>query len=166
VCFSLTAGTGLTWRLSGSVTSVGPDSGNCRPVDSGRWEAARREAEAVVRRCERDRARRRAIRVQVRGGRSQRQLARAAGSAGPRAGLGCIPVIEQAKGIVMAQQRCGPEEAFDLLRRASQRANVKVHVLAVQLVEHAASKDGGTVTPISLGAIMGLREARVWSPGR
>jgi hypothetical protein len=39
----------------------------------------------------------------------------------------------------MAQQRCGPEEAFDLLRRASQRANVKVHVLAAQIVDHAAS---------------------------
>ncbi len=29
--------------------------------------------------------------------------------------IGTMPVIEQAKGIVMAQQRCGPEEAFDLL---------------------------------------------------
>jgi AmiR/NasT family two-component response regulator len=55
-----------------------------------------------------------------------------------------LPVIEQAKGIVMAQQRCGPEEAFDLLRRASQRANVKVHVLAVQIVAHIASPPAET----------------------
>src|SRR5215469_2730158 len=44
------------------------------------------------------------------------------------------PVIEQAKGILMAQQRCGPDEAFDLLRRASQRFNVPVRVLAARIV--------------------------------
>jgi AmiR/NasT family two-component response regulator len=49
-----------------------------------------------------------------------------------------MPVIEQAKGILMAQHRCGPDEAFDLLRRASQRANVKVSVLAKQIVEQIA----------------------------
>jgi AmiR/NasT family two-component response regulator len=52
-----------------------------------------------------------------------------------------MPVIEQAKGIVMAQQRCGPDEAFDLLRRASQRANVKVHVLAAQIVDRISADD-------------------------
>ncbi len=50
-----------------------------------------------------------------------------------------MPVIEQAKGVLMAQHRCGPDEAFDLLRRASQRANVKVSVLAAQIVEQIAS---------------------------
>src|SRR5215471_10299131 len=49
-----------------------------------------------------------------------------------------MPVIEQAKGIVMAQQRCGPDEAFDLLRRASQRKNVKVSVLAAQIIAQIA----------------------------
>ena len=50
-------------------------------------------------------------------------------------------VIEQAKGILMAQQRCVrcPDEAFDLPRRASQRANVKVNVLAAQIVKQVAS---------------------------
>lgn len=47
------------------------------------------------------------------------------------------PVIEQAKSIVMAQLRCTSEEAFDLLRRASQRANIKVSMLAAQLIEQA-----------------------------
>ena len=47
-------------------------------------------------------------------------------------------MIEQAKGILMAQQRCGPDEAFDLLRRASQRANVKVSILAARIVEQIA----------------------------
>jgi AmiR/NasT family two-component response regulator len=70
----------------------------------------------------------------------------------------CIPVMEQAKGVVMARQACGPVEAFDLLWRASQRAGVRVHVLAAQVVEHLASReDGGNVTPISLGAIGCLR---------
>ena len=59
-------------------------------------------------------------------------------------------MIEQAKGIVMAQQRCGPDEAFDLLRRASQRANVQVHVLAAQVVAQVASPPAeARVQPIS-----------------
>ena len=61
-----------------------------------------------------------------------------------------MPVIEQAKGIVMAQQRCGPDEAFDLLRRASQRFNVKISVLAAQMIEQItapATRNG--VTPPS-----------------
>jgi ANTAR domain len=65
-----------------------------------------------------------------------------------------MPVIEQAKGIVMGQQWCGPEEAFELLRRASQRINVKVHVLTAQIVEQVASGgNASNVTPISLGAM-------------
>jgi hypothetical protein len=65
-------------------------------------------------------------------------------------------VIEQAKGIIMAQHRCGPEEAFDLLRRASQRTNVKVRELAAQIIEHIASSDNhGNVVPIRLGAAPG-----------
>lgn len=55
-------------------------------------------------------------------------------------------LIEQAKGILMATYRCGPDEAFDLLRKASQRANVKLHVIAERLVERAAS--GGTPAPL------------------
>lgn len=43
-------------------------------------------------------------------------------------------VIEQAKGILMATFRCGPDEASELLRRASRGGGVKVHVLAAKLV--------------------------------
>src|SRR5215467_2948312 len=58
-----------------------------------------------------------------------------AGAASFRAAqLDTMPVIEQAKGILMAQQGCGPDEAFDLLRRASQRFNVPVRALAARLV--------------------------------
>jgi AmiR/NasT family two-component response regulator len=67
--------------------------------------------------------------------------------------MATMPVIEQAKGIVMAQQECGPEEAFDLLRRASQRSNVKVHVLAEQIVKVVTSGKGArNVTSITLGS--------------
>jgi GAF domain-containing protein len=46
-----------------------------------------------------------------------------------------MPVIEQAKGVLMAQHGCGPDEAFELLRRASQRFNVPARVLAARLVD-------------------------------
>ena len=46
-------------------------------------------------------------------------------------------VIEQAKGILMAQRRCSAAEDFDLLVAASQRQNVKLRLLAEQVVEGA-----------------------------
>jgi ANTAR domain-containing protein len=52
--------------------------------------------------------------------------------------LETMPVIEQAKGIIMAQAHCGEARAFDLLRQASQRRNVPVRALAAQLVAQAA----------------------------
>ena len=91
-------------------------------------------------------------RHKVRVARSHNETLGDAGFAWLEARLGTMPVIEQAKGIVMAQQGCGPDEAFDVLRRASQQANVKLHVLAAQIVEHvAASGNRGNVTPNSLG---------------
>ena len=46
-----------------------------------------------------------------------------------------VPVIEQAKGIIMAQCRCGPEAAFEILCGISQHTNVKLHVLAERMVQ-------------------------------
>ena len=43
-------------------------------------------------------------------------------------------VIEQAKGVLMAEQGCLPEEAFELLRAASQRENVKLREIAERIV--------------------------------
>jgi AmiR/NasT family two-component response regulator len=51
-----------------------------------------------------------------------------------------MPVIEQAKGIIMAQSQCGDAEAFDILRRASQRSNVPVRKLAAQIVANTAGR--------------------------
>lgn len=44
--------------------------------------------------------------------------------------------IGQAKGMLMAQRSVSADEAFDLLREASQRLNLKVRDIAVHLVEH------------------------------
>jgi hypothetical protein len=103
--------------------------------------AARSEFHAQVRRFEDVTARLQATFAQVRNGRPQRQLLHDSTIARLQARLDSLPVIEQAKGILMAQYRCRPEEAFDLLRRASQRANVKVSVLAAQIVEQVASPE-------------------------
>jgi AmiR/NasT family two-component response regulator len=51
-------------------------------------------------------------------------------------------VIEQAKGILMGAQRCGPDEAFDLLRRASQGEDVKLREIAQRIVGNVGA--GGT----------------------
>lgn len=43
-------------------------------------------------------------------------------------------IIDQAKGILMAQQHCSAEDAFDILRRASQARNVKIRDIAATIV--------------------------------
>lgn len=54
-------------------------------------------------------------------------------------------MIEQAKGILIAQTGCSPGEAFTLLRQASQRSNVRVSELAASIVDRAVTK--GPVPP-------------------
>ncbi len=44
-------------------------------------------------------------------------------------------VIGQAKGIIMAQRGGGPDDAFDVLRRASQRENKKLREVAQAMVD-------------------------------
>jgi GAF domain-containing protein len=45
-------------------------------------------------------------------------------------------VIEQAKGIIIAAQRCTPEQAFTILVRASQNRNRKLRDIAADIVAH------------------------------
>ena len=52
-----------------------------------------------------------------------------------RAGLEMRSIIGQAQGILMERERITAEQAFDVLRRASQNLNVKLRDLAQQLVE-------------------------------
>src|SRR5262252_9139347 len=111
---------------------------------SSRTKAARSEFHAQVRRYEDVKARLQVTIDQVRDGRPRREVLHDSAFARLQAQLETMPVIEQAKGILMAQYRCRPEEAFDLLRRASQRANVKVNVLAAQIVANIASPPAET----------------------
>jgi GAF domain-containing protein len=46
-------------------------------------------------------------------------------------------IIEQAKGIVVARDRCTPDEAFDMLSRISQQQNIKLRDLAETIVDSA-----------------------------
>src|SRR5215470_5558402 len=94
--------------------TVDVGSGDSTWLYSEHWEALRRESRGL----------------------RQREVLRESAFARLQARLESMPVIEQAKGIIMAQQRCGPDEAFDLLRRMSQRANIKLHALATEIVEH------------------------------
>jgi len=50
-------------------------------------------------------------------------------------------VIEQAKGILMAQRRCSAEDAFTILIHLSQDTNRKLRDVAQALVEHAQGSE-------------------------
>lgn len=56
-----------------------------------------------------------------------------------RDALASRPVIDQAKGVLVAQTGCTPEEAFERLRQASQRENRKLRDVARRVVESAQS---------------------------
>jgi two-component system, response regulator / RNA-binding antiterminator len=51
-------------------------------------------------------------------------------------------VIEQAKGILIAQRHCSPEHAFELLTRLSQATHRKLRDCAADLVA-STGKDAG-----------------------
>jgi AmiR/NasT family two-component response regulator len=82
----------------------------------------------------------RATRYSLANGRSQREQLHESAYARLRAKLETMPVIEQAKGILIAQTGCTPEEAFDMLRQASQRSNVRVSELAAGIVNRAVTR--------------------------
>lgn len=50
--------------------------------------------------------------------------------------------IEQAKGILMGAQGCTADQAFGILRRASQNRNAKLRDIAADIVSRAQKKDG------------------------
>ena len=51
-----------------------------------------------------------------------------------REALASRAVIDQAIGIIMAQERCTSDEAFGILRNASQNRNLKLREIAHQIV--------------------------------
>jgi hypothetical protein len=82
----------------------------------------------------------RVTRYSLANGRTQREQLHESAYARLLAKLETMPVIEQAKGILIAQNGCTPEEAFDMLRRASQRSNVRVSELASGIVDRAVTR--------------------------
>ena len=58
--------------------------------------------------------------------------------------LASLPVIEQAKGVLMADQGCDADQASDLLCRAAQRSNLPVREVAEQIVTKAQRRRAST----------------------
>ncbi|MBY8869465.1 ANTAR domain-containing response regulator [Streptomyces sennicomposti] len=54
-----------------------------------------------------------------------------------RQAIASRPVIDQARGILMAAHACTPQQAWDILREASQRSNTKLRTVAAWVVEGA-----------------------------
>jgi ANTAR domain len=127
---------------------VNGDSGDSPADVVRRLEAARLEFDTQTQRFEAAKSRLQETVDTISVSRPRRELLYQSRAVRLQARLETMPIVEQAKGILMAQQRCGPDEAFDLLRRASQRGNIKVHVLAAQLVARlTAPAANGDVKP-------------------
>jgi hypothetical protein len=56
-----------------------------------------------------------------------------------RAAMTSRPMIDQAKGILMARHSCSPDEAFQVLATASQRGNRKLREVAAGVVSSVQS---------------------------
>ena len=50
--------------------------------------------------------------------------------------LQTLPVIEQAKGILMGRHGIPADDAFEMLRRRSQDTNTKLHLVAQSIISH------------------------------
>ena len=124
-----------------------PGPGDSTRDHIARLHAARLEFDAQAKRFEQARTRLQATVEAIQKDLSRPEILHDSAFARLLARLDSMPVVEQAKGILMAQNRCGPDEAFDLLRRASQRANVKVSVLAARMVEQVAAPEPGGNLP-------------------
>ena len=99
-----------------------------RAADARDAKADRRDADASAR----DRA---ADEREAKADRRDRQLLLTeSATARLQARLETLPVIEQAKGMIMDREGCTADQAFDLLRKASQCSNVPVRELAAHIV--------------------------------
>jgi hypothetical protein len=107
-----------------------------------RLEAARASLEANLQSLEQVLFRLQNTQTTFANGRSRREILHESAYARLMARLDTLPVIEQAKGILMARSGCSPDEAFDVLRRASQRMNVPVQRIAQDLVQRTVRPAG------------------------
>ncbi|MFB7325294.1 ANTAR domain-containing response regulator [Streptomyces sp. NPDC056190] len=62
-----------------------------------------------------------------------------------RRAISSRPVIDQARGVLMATHACTAEQARDALREASQRSNTKLRAVAATIT--AGARDDGPDTP-------------------
>ena len=85
-------------------------------------------------------------RKQLREGRDRRAVLHDSAYARLAARLDTLPIVEQAKGVLVAQTGCSPDQAFELLRSASKRSNVKLRDVALKIVK-GASADARVQTP-------------------
>ncbi|MEV6318611.1 ANTAR domain-containing protein [Streptomyces sp. NPDC051776] len=51
------------------------------------------------------------------------------------------PVVDQARGVIMALGPCTPEEAWEVLVDVSQHTNRKLHAIACSIVDSTAGPD-------------------------
>jgi hypothetical protein len=130
------------------VTSVHDERGL---VLSQRIAAVQSQLESSMKLLEDNCSDLRVIRQEIQSGRTQREILHDSAYARLQARLDSLPVIEQAKGILMARTGCGAEEAFDLLRKTSQRSNIRVRDLASQIVSRAAMRAEGLSSPRQRG---------------
>ncbi|MFJ4579285.1 ANTAR domain-containing protein [Streptomyces echinatus] len=68
------------------------------------------------------------------------------------------PVIDQARGVLMAAHACTPDQAWEILREASQRSNTKLRQVAAAVTESAAPD--GPAPPEALRTALAAATAR------
>ena len=87
------------------------------------------------------------IRARGLAARSDPDRLRYSASARLQARLASMPVIEQAKGIIMAQYGWPEDQAFDAMCRVSQQENIKIRDLATSIVAGIARPADGEPAP-------------------
>ncbi|MFD4608413.1 ANTAR domain-containing response regulator [Streptomyces sp. NPDC058440] len=81
-----------------------------------------------------------------------------------RRAMSSRPVIDQARGILMATHACTAEQAWDILREASQRSNTKLHTVAAAII--AGARDDGPAPPQEIRTALRTALARHTGPGQ
>ena len=107
-------------------------------MDARQRAADQRDAKANLRDADADERDRAADQRDAKADLRDAELLRESATARLQARLETMPVIEQAKGVIMDREGCAADQAFDLLCKASQRSNVPVRELAALIVARAA----------------------------
>ncbi|MFE9306537.1 ANTAR domain-containing response regulator [Streptomyces sp. NPDC006706] len=80
-----------------------------------------------------------------------------------RRAISSRPVIDQARGVLMATHACTAEQAWNVLREASQRSNTKLHAVAASIT--AGARDDGPAPPGKIRSALRTALARHTGPG-